>query len=364
MSAFSDSPAAPRSPRSAFPRDGDSSVDAGARTAPSGQRKPAVGRLFRRGKRGIWWTAVYRFGREVRTSTHTIDESLARHQLALRVAEVETAKKLTGGSESRVTFNDLWSLLVDDYAVNRRRSAKSLPCRLANLAPFFLNRRAVDITSESIRRYAKARLAEKAAPATVNRELAGLRRGFRLAQRLGILTQIPFIELIAENNIRQGFVEPDDFLTLVAALPDYLKDPIRFLYLSGWRSNEMKSLEWRDVGRSTGTITLRRERSKNRDPRILPIIGELREIIERAWSARIVGCPLVFHREGKPLGEFARRAWKRACSASGMRGLIVHDLRRSAGRNLTQAGVSEGVVMAIMGHKTRSMFARYRIVRD
>ena len=82
---------------------------------------------------------------------------------------------------------------------------------------------------------------------------------------------------------------------------------------------------------------------------------------------RITGTPFVsehvFHRKGQPIEGF-RGPWERACAAAGVPGLLFHDLRRSAVRNMDRAGVSRHVAMAISGHKTESMYQRYNIVSE
>jgi integrase len=69
---------------------------------------------------------------------------------------------------------------------------------------------------------------------------------------------------------------------------------------------------------------------------------------------------LIFHRDGKSLGDF-KRAWNSANKRAGMDKLF-HDLRRTAVRNLIAAGLSERLVMALTGHRTNHMLHRYHVL--
>jgi len=62
----------------------------------------------------------------------------------------------------------------------------------------------------------------------------------------------------------------------------------------------------------------------------------------------------------EPIREF-RKSWATACRLASVHRLF-HDLRRSAARNMLNAGVPQAIAMQVTGHKTDSMFRRYAIV--
>jgi hypothetical protein len=169
----------------------------------------------------------------------------------------------------------------------------------------------------------------------------------------GELATRPHIAQLAEDNAREGFLEPADFATLGARLAAWLADVAIFAYLTGWRKGEVVTLTWADVDLRSVVIRLPAAHSKNKRPRVVILRGELRALLERRAAARRLDCPLVFHRDGQPVRDF-RTAWRAACEAAGLTGQLFHDMRRSAIRNIVRAGVPERVAMAVSGHRTRS----------
>ncbi len=114
-------------------------------------------------------------------------------------------------------------------------------------------------------------------------------------------------------------------------------------------------------------MSARGETTKDGLPHILPLTGELREIIERAHAARRLDCPYVFHRDGELIRlrggtSPMRLAWHAACAAAGFAGHVPHCLRRSGIRNMVRGGIDTSIAMAISGHRTASVFQRYNIV--
>jgi integrase len=228
-------------------------------------------------------------------------------------------------------------------AATRREKQGNPDAKLVKVAHRLL------VTTADIHAFTVARQEAGASNAEINRELAALRRSFRLAVRAGRLVQYPHVPMLQERNTRRGFLEPDQIAANCEALPEEIRPIVKFAYATGWRTaSEVLPLEWRNIDWAGRCIRLDAHTTKNGEPRVFPFTTELETILmgqlaehERLKAAGTI-CPFVFHRNGERIMTF-RTAWKNACKAAGCPGKLIHDMRRSAVRTFERAGVPRSV---------------------
>ena len=140
-------------------------------------------------------------GKDHRESSGSTVKADAIDLLNQRIAEgpKEQARRVRSGT---VTFADLAAGLRLDYDLKGRKSKNMMELSLRHLECAFDGWVAEDIDARAIKSYAAERK-RKAQPATINRELAALRRAFRIAADDGLVDSVPAIPRLKEDNVRR-----------------------------------------------------------------------------------------------------------------------------------------------------------------
>ena len=362
-------------------------------------RAKGTGTIFKPKGSRFWWIAYVSGGKRHYEGTKSERKSDAQTLLTQRLGDTQRGLVVTP-KMGRKTLRAGLQSVVDDLRVNGKSSVVCDRCKVACCgvaghsnhiqrqidkhilwhaatgdAPeggyFNPDRLMSTIATSDLRAYASTRLADGAAAASINHELATIRRAFRLAVRGGELAQMPHIPMLTLNNARKGFLERHEFDAILAHLPDELHAPLRFAFVTGWRlKSEVLPLTVDRVDLRAGVVRLDPGTTKNRDGRTFYVTTELRAVLAvqldsiSALKEQGTICPFVFHRpDGARIRDF-RVTWRNACAAAGYPGKLLHDFRRSAVRTLERSGVPRSTAMAMVGHKTESIYRRYAIVDE
>jgi integrase len=333
----------------------------------------------------VFWIKYYRDGRAYYENTQTDVKGTATQMLQARLGDIARGVPVTP-QVNRCRVDEILEDVRLDYERNDRKSTAHTARRIKlHLLPFFGGWRAATVTADDVVRFIDQRRAAGASNAETNRELAILRRAYSIAKDRGKLVSSPKITLLAEDNVREGFFEREQFEAVRAALPSALQPLVTFAFLTGWRiRSEVQPLQWRQVDLEAGVVRLEVGKTKNKKGRTFPfhVLPELHELLVRQRELTTAAelrharkIPHVFHRfGGKPIKDLYT-AWDEACWKVGLAtkdesGKIItnerllHDFRRTAVRNLVRRGVNERVAMLLTGHKTPSVFARYDIINE
>jgi integrase len=359
----------------------------------STQRRPkGKGSIIKRADSPVLWIKYSHQGKLYRESANTTDERKAEKLLEQRLAELKT-NTFVAPSTQRIRIQELADDLLAEYRANERKSIDDANARWNHhLKPAFAHLRANSITTEHITRYIQKRQAAGGKNATINRELALLKRMFRLgydATPQKILRPLR-VKKLAEKNVRTGFIDHAQYRALLHYSQELWYRTLVVLGTTyGWRVNELLRMRVSQVDLLGRTIRLEPGCSKTGAGREVTMTGAVYDLLTECVRGKQPSDFVLTRTCGKPVRDF-RGTWYSACVNARLgrlvcrrcqstnikesrcrecrsknlhyEGLIFHDLRRTAARNLRAAGVAEGVIMQIGGWKTRSVFERYAII--
>lgn len=122
---------------------------------------------------------------------------------------------------------------------------------------------------------------------------------------------------------------------------------------TGQRQSDVLAMQWRHI--EGGSIAVAQQKTGER--LLIPIHRDLAAVLDGIPRDHMA---IVHTERGAPYTPSGFRASLRKDMARlGLSGLQFHGLRHTAGRLLAEAGATDREIMAILGHRTAAMVARY-----
>jgi integrase len=324
------------------------------------------GTIYRRGKN---WTIGYMVdGEQKIEATGTSNKRVAQKILDIRLAEIiEGRFRLPKSNPPKLKqFSDEFLDSIP-HQNTRKRYASSV----ANLRTHFGDARLTEINAERIDEFKDSRLASKVRAATVNRDLAVLRRMLRIAERKRLITFTPFreVEMLEERKERRQphILTFDEERRLLAVASDLIRALAILILYTGLRSGrEGLALKWDDIDFYTKAIRIRQSKTLA-GIRSVPMpslcTAELlrwRRLLGPEFSEYVFANP----QHPKTHLRHVRRAWSDALKAVGLEYFWLYDLRHTFASRAIQAGVPPLFVAQIMGHSSLRILQTYAKASD
>ena len=322
--------------------------------------------------------SFYRSKKQVFVNSETNDPEEAYKQLLdARSMTFKDGANVLPQEVKKLRYEDLRRILIDHYHEHHPDSITGKDengvVKFAGsiwLDEYFGGMSVSEITATEIQKFIKWRKAKGHSGPTIRRQLTPLRSAFERAKELDLLTDnhIPSFVLPKDSDPREGFLEPEDFEKLFDKLPNHLKPGALFMYYTGVRKGSAEKVTWGMVSKNNTEITMPGRVNKNRKPHVIPLVGPLEPIVRMLTELR-----KQFPKTDARVFDFTnqRNIWNQVCADLGFgkydpktrkyEGLLMHDFRRSAARNLMKMGVKKELAKRITGHVTDAMFDRYAI---
>jgi len=253
------------------------------------------------------------------------------------------------------TVGDLMTRWLDDYAKAHRKSHREDKRRVENRIQPGLGRLPLEDLGPD-RLAAWHREIGKRSPVEANRCLEALRAAWKWADRQEILPEglhdpTGRVKRFRERG-RDRWLRREELQRLMEATrkeeDPFVRAAVPLLLLTGLRKGELFSAQWKDVDLERGEIRLPETKSGEAQVRLLPspAVGFLREL------PRHNECPFVFPSPTHPKAHRTdiKPQWQGIRARARLEDVTLHDLRRTAGSYMAQAGVPLQVIQHVLGH--------------
>jgi integrase len=335
------------------------------------QKRPrGTGAIFSvPGSRFLWVGYTDAKGEYVRESSKEVQRTKAQKFLDKRLQAVASGNFL-GPQVDRITVDELYDDLLQDYRTHGQFVPWPERRWNAHLKDYFGGMKAVRVGTTQIAGYVEKRQGEGAAKSTINRELALLRRAFSLGfdaepQKVSRVPKFHRFIVSEKGNERRGFVEETEYRRLADATAGqmWFRSLLALGYTYGFRKGKLLEMRCAQVDLLNNTISLYSGETKNGEGRTVVLTKECCGLVTELRRGKQAEDYLFTRENGEPVRDF-RGAWDTLVTTAKLPGLLFHDLRRSAVRNMIRRGVPQKTARQISGHKTDSVFSRYNIVSE
>ena len=304
----------------------------------------------------MWWISYYDQHRSrIQESSHSSIKRDAERLYALRKSEV-----LRGVYRQpvRISLEEFESRYME-YAKANKRSWLRDQQMLVHLKEFFrAERQLADIMPPDIEGY-KLHRRKQVSGATVNRELALLKRMFNLAIDWDLyLSSNPLRKVKFFKEVNTGFrvLSLEEESKLLANATPAIQDIVLYALNTGSRIGDIYSLRWQNVDLEGNLLTA--FTSKAQKINSIPIHPEVRRILEFWALGRKNEFVFYNQKTGKPFVDL-RRGLELAWQKAGIAKVTWHTLRHTFASRLLERGVDIVTVKELLGHSTVTVTMRY-----
>jgi site-specific recombinase XerD len=330
--------------------------------------------IYKRGKK--YWYHFWFNGEHIQESTKQGNPRVARQMEAAH--KTSLAKGEVGIRERKLApaLKDFAQRFIDAIQVRCAEKPATIGFyaeKLGHLLAFepLASARLDRIDESLIESYVQERSAGegrrggKLAPATVNRDLATLRRLLRLSHEWQLIDRVPRIRLLRGERNREHTLSHKNEQNYLAAAPRPLRGIATLMLDTGLRTSEVVNLEWSRVrlqpapGAKFGYVHISEGKSKNAR-RNVPLTERVRLMLAGTKSSET--SRYVFPSEtGRPYRvQSVDHLHKHVREALGMSAdFVIYSLRHSYGTRLGEAGADAFTIMRLMGHSSVTVSQRY-----